>query len=508
MISTDAASVSAAPASTALNGSSRLVRNLAFLAGGQVATWGLSLLWTIFVPRALGPRGLGELTIAYAATGVVSVVVSLGVGTLMVKEIARDRLKAPWMVGTAFFVRAGFVVPSVAAIALYIHIARFGGEQAVVIWMATASMILVMFTGPLQAVFQAVERMEFLAYADVLSKAVVTVLSIAVVLVGFGVVPVMAIALGMATVVLLLNLYWSRGKFGIDWHVDRAHIRYLVVESLPYWSTGLVLTIYMWIDSVMLGFMSSESVVGYYAAPTKLFSTLLFVPVILATAFLPRLSAAFRDGADALKKAGRPALELVIVLGLPIAVGVVLVAKPAINVIYGPAFGPSVPVLFILGLTLAPTYFNVMVNQLLVANNRQLVWTKVMVASAIVNPVLNFFLIRYFQTQQHNGAIGAALSLLATEVGMAVAGLVLLPPILGRQSLFRFLRTICATAGMALVVLSLRQNLGFILQMAAGGITFAALAVALRLLSSEELDLLRGAVSRVVGRSLKRAPRA
>jgi len=507
MITSDVASVAPAPASAASGGSSRLARNLAFLAGGQVATWGLSLLWTIFVPRALGPRGLGELTIAYAATGVVSVVVSLGVGTLMVKEIARDRLKAPWMVGTALVVRGGFVVPAVAAIALYIHFARFGGEQAVVIWMATASMILVMFTGPLQAVFQAIERMEFLAYGDVLSKAVVTVLSIAIVLVGFGVVPVMAIALGMAAVVLLLNLYWSRGKFGIDWHIDRGHVRYLVVESLPYWSTGLVLTIYMWIDSVMLGLMSPESVVGYYAAPTKLFSTLLFVPVILATAFLPRLSAAFRDGAEALQKVGRPALELVIVLGLPIAVGVMLVAKPAINVIYGSAFAPAVPVLFILGLTLAPTYFNVMVNQLLVANNRQLAWTKVMVASAIVNPLLNFFLIRYFQSQQHNGAIGAALSLLATEVGMTVAGLFLLPPILGRKSLLRFLRTILATAGMALVVVWLRPQLGFLLQMAAGGITFAVLAVALRLLSSEELDLLGGALSRVLGRSFNRGSR-
>ena len=507
MITGDVASVATAPASAVPGGSSRLARNLAFLAGGQVATWGLSLLWTIFVPRALGPIGLGELTIAYAATGVVSVVVSLGVGTLMVKEIARDRLKAPWMVGTALVVRAGFVVPSVAAIALYIHFARFGGEQAVVIWMATASMILVMFTGPLQAVFQAIERMEFLAYADVLSKAVVTVLSIAIVLVGFGVVPVMAIALGMAAVVLLLNLYWSRGKFGIDWRIDRGKIRYLVVESLPYWSTGLVLTIYMWIDSVMLGFMSSQSVVGYYAAPTKLFSTLLFVPVILATAFLPRLSAAFRDGAAALQKAGRPALELVIVLGLPIAIGVMLVAKPAINVIYGPAFAPAVPVLFILGLTLAPTYFNVMVNQLLVANNRQLAWTKVMVASAIVNPVLNFFLIRYFQSQQHNGAIGAALSLLATEVGMTVVGLILLPPILGRKSLFRFLRTILATAGMALAVVWLRPHLGFLLQVAAGGITFAMLAVGLRLLSSEELDVLAGAASRVLGRSFRRGSR-
>ena len=498
----------AAPiAAPAQAGGSLLARNIAFLAGGQLATWSLSALWTIFVPRALGPRGLGELTIAYAATGVVSVIVSLGVGTLMVKEIARDHSKAAWMLGTAILVRAAFILPAIGAIALYIRLGRFGGEQAIVIWMATASMVLVLFTTAYQAVFQAIERMEYLAYADVLSKAVVTVLSIAIVLMGFGVVPVMAIALGVAFVVLILNFGWSRGLFHIDWKVDTERVRFLIVESLPYWSTGLVLTIYMWIDSVMLGFMTSDVVVGWYAVPTKLFNTVLFVPVILATAYLPRLANAFRDGPSALANTGRSALESVLVLGLPVAAGVVLVAKQVIDVIYGAAFGPSVIVLVILAISLPPTYFNIMVNQVLVACNRQLAWTKVMVAAAVVNPALNLVLIRYFQAQQHNGAVGAAASLLVTEIGMAVAGFVLLPKMLDGRSLARFARAVAATVGMTLMVLVLHR-FGWLAEIAGGALTFAGLGLLFRILSPEETGVLRSLAVRRVIKPLRVALRA
>jgi len=492
----------ARPAAASARTGSPVVRNIAYLLGGQLVTWALSLLWSVFVPRALGPTGLGELTIAYAATGVVSVLISLGIGTLMVKEIARDRTSAPWLVGTALIVRAGFVVPAVVAVALYMHFARFGTEQMVVIWIATGSMVLSLFTGPFQAAFQGIERMEYLAYADVLTKAVVSVAGIALVFMGFGVVPVIAVALAMGAVALALSVWWSRGKFSVDWRLNPDHVRFLVVDSLPYWTTGLVLTFYMWIDSVMLSVMVPAKVVGYYAVPTKIFSTLLFVPVIFATAWLPRLSASFRESRAALVATGRPAVELVLALSAPVAAGTVLVAGPLVRDIYGGAFAPSVTVLVVLAYSLVPTYLNIMVNQVLVASNRQLAWTKVMVAAAVVNPILNLVLITYFQSRYNNGAIGAAVSLLVTELGMAVAGWALLPRgVLGRRSISRLARALVATGGMTVVVWFLRKY-GLLIEVGAGAATFGALALALRLVAAEELAMVHPLLGRLPARAL------
>jgi O-antigen/teichoic acid export membrane protein len=145
-----------------------------------------------------------------------------------------------------------------------------------------------------------------------------------------------------------------------------------------------------------------------------------------------------------------------------------------------------------------------MINQVLIASNRQVVWTKVMVAGAIVNPLINLFLIRYFQEHQHNGAIGAAMSLSLTEYGMALVGLILLAEMLDAGSVLRLTRAGLATAGMALVVWSLNE-FGLAAEIAAGSVTFAVLALVLRVLNREELTMLRGIAGRAMTRGTARA---
>jgi O-antigen/teichoic acid export membrane protein len=137
---------------------------------------------------------------------------------------------------------------------------------------------------------------------------------------------------------------------------------------------------------------------------------------------------------------------------------------------------------------------------ILIACNRQIAWTKVMIGAAVINPILNLFLIRYFQVQHNNGAIGAALSLLATEIGMALVAFVLIPKILESRSVLRLFRAVAATAGMVLVF-GWASRYGLIFEIAASVISFALLALALRLLTVDELVWIRKTAARVVTRS-------
>ena len=57
-----------------------------------MTTWGLSLLWNIFVPRVLGPTKMGEWVVGVAVSQMIFMALGLGIGTLMIKEIAADRI--------------------------------------------------------------------------------------------------------------------------------------------------------------------------------------------------------------------------------------------------------------------------------------------------------------------------------------------------------------------------------------------------------------------------------
>lgn len=462
-----------------------LVRNVAVLLSSQVVTWGLTMLWTVFVPRALGPADMGALTLATSVSTILGAIAGLGIQNLMVREIAQDHHRAGRLVGAALIGRLVLLPPCVLAVVMYTTLTHTGPQVTVVIWLTTAGMLLGLFGAPFLNALQALERMQYLAYSDVLSKAVVAAGGVALVLAGLGLIPLAVLALVMSVVTFALSWWWGARHIKLDLRVGWVEVRRLAVASLPYWSTSLLLTFYMWIDSLMLASMTPIRVVGWYGVGTKLFGSLLFLPVILSTAYLPRLSRAFSAGRERLVAEGRPALELTVIMSLPVAAGVAVVAPTLVWDLYGPAYVPSVRVLVILAGSIPPTYLNVMANQVLVAANRQLDWTKVMAGAAIFNPLLNLFLIRYAQGHWHNGALGAALALLATELAMLGAALWLMPRMFSWSTLGRLGRALAATALMALAVELVARRFGLVAQVGTGVLTFAVLAVGFRLLTPQ-----------------------
>ena len=134
----------------------------------------------------------------------------------------------------------------------------------------------------------------------------------------------------------------------------------------------------------MLSLLTRSEVVGWYGASTQLFQTLMFLPVLVQTAWLPRLVGAFVNGRRELVETARAPVELVLVIGVPLAVGVALVADPLIHVVYGPGFAQAVPVMMILAICIPLIYLNIILASVLLAAKRQIVWTVVMAGGVVV----------------------------------------------------------------------------------------------------------------------------
>ena len=72
-------------------GSGRVARNIVATLATQLISWGLTFAVTLYLPRYVGDAGLGKLAFAASFMAIFGVIVPLGTGTLLVKEIARDR---------------------------------------------------------------------------------------------------------------------------------------------------------------------------------------------------------------------------------------------------------------------------------------------------------------------------------------------------------------------------------------------------------------------------------
>ncbi len=474
----------------------RVARNLGALLGGQAITWTVTLAWTVVVPRALGPAGLGILVSAQSVSGVLGIVLGMGTRNYLVRETVVHPADGPKLVGTALVLRIATAPVVGLAAVVWARVAGDGHQAATVLYLITAMTVLTLITEPLQAAFQAIERMKYLAYADIINKSAQSLIGIALVLAGFKVVGIAANMAIIAVVVLVLTAWWLRPHFAVDVRTSLSRMGHMAHQSVAYWAFGLFGMVYFWIDTIMLSLMTRPQVVGWYGVTSQLFQTLMFLPVLVQTAWLPRLVAAFGSGHRELTEAARTPVELILVISAPIAVAVGLVADPLIHAVYGTGFAQSVPVMVILAFCIPPIYLNIILASVLLAAKRQRVWTIVMAGAAVINPLFNLVLIPLTEHRDHNGAIGAALALVLTEVLMDVVGLVLIGRDVFDRRMVRRCGLVCvACAGMAGVAYAARP-LGTEISLALGFATFAVLIPALRIVRPDELALARGELAR------------
>lgn len=470
------------------SGTARLAHNIAALGLGQMFTWTMTLAWTLVVPRIIGPTGYGTIVTAMSVTGILQIVLGMGTTTYVVREMVLDRNRASALLSTALLFRVVLAPLFLVGVVLWAHFARYGHTATTVLYLAGGATLLMMLAEPIQGAFQAIERMQYLAIADAINKSAQGLLGIALALAGLGAIGFAGCWMVMSGVVLILCIRWLRRLIRFQFRTSLRDVTEMARGSLAYFTGGLFFMVYLWIDTAMLSLMTDQGVVGWYGVATKLFQAMLFVPVLACTAWMPRLVSAFERSPDELRRSARAPIEILLAAALPIGTSIAVVADPLIRFLYGARFHGAAPSLIILGFCLVPMYLNMMFCVICIAAGRAMVWTRMMILATVFNPAVNAVLIPLTQRRYHNGAIGASVAMLLTELLIVACGIFVVGPgVFGRAAVLRLIRVTAACAGMLAVALSWR-DLGGPLSVVAGFVTLAVLARLLRIVTAEEIS--------------------
>jgi O-antigen/teichoic acid export membrane protein len=472
---------------------SRILKSILVLASSQVASWLLSIGYLVILGRYLGPTRLGELTYAVSVGSPLVLITQLGMTALVTRNVAREPEQAGSILGTAMVARLGLSVVVPIALACYAYVAHFNAETTTVAFVAITGIIVNGFTVLLQAAWQGREEMGLLAIGQIGEKALQFTL-VGVVMVFHGGVPAVAGG-GALTMGLMLawNLYLARRIMALTFRIRWAAVRDMIVRSLSFWANGLFETFYGYIDSIILASIAGARAVGFYSPPLRFYSLALFVPTILGYATTPLLSRLGVERGNNFAEVGRKMLSLFIIAAVPLTVGIMFAARPLITIIFGPQYGPSVPVLVAVSACILPTYLNVGFYQILAASDSQGLWTPIMAVGCIVNPLGNILLIRFAQHQWHNPTIGAAIALALTEALMTVYGAFILRRVVICPAMGRAVRgTVVAGGAQAAILLVAGDRSLVVLVVAevlAGG-AYAALTYLLKSLPYGDFETL------------------
>lgn len=471
-----------------------VARNTGSMLIAQIITWASSFVLMLFLPRYLGSAGYGRLYLAMSVAMMFQMLIEFGGPYLIAKEVSREPNSTPSLLANSIAIRAGLWVVSIVSMILLCLAAGYPAAVTVLILILGTSKLWEGAGRVLAGCFQGFEMMQYPARGAIVERLSVALCGVTALLLGAG--PV-TIAIIMASG-SLLNAGVQLGYIprlvpripAFRWEDCAGLIR----AGFPYFLWSIFAVVYYRVDAVMLSLMAPESVVGWYGAAYRLFDVLMFLPSIFSTAVFPVLSRLWKDGPDSISATTRKSLEVILLAGIPISIGVYAGAEQIIGFLFGlKEYAPSVVLLRIFASGLLLVYIDFILISALVASDRHRQWSTAAFVAMLVNAVLNVLMIPYAQTALGNGGIGSAIATLMTELLVMCMALFLMPDgLLERADAGVSLKGIVAGAFMALSIYAMDfAGVPLLLRLAAGGAVYAFALLALKAVPESDRAIIR-----------------
>ena len=385
-------------------------KNILVLFVSQIASMGFGFFYLILSARYLGPELFGLLTFALAFTGILGLLLDLGLNNLAVREVARDKSRANEYLSNITFIKLIMGVITFGLTVVVVHSLGYAEETIAIVYLLTLSTVFSAVTASFYVIFQSFEKMEYQSVAGILTSLLMLTGAIILIARGAGVVAFAAVTLISSALVLGYSFFICVRKFKL--FNAEANLDFwwpTIRQALPFGLSSVFVTIYFWIDSLMLSLIQGNQAVGFYNAGYRLVFSLLFIPAVFSTAVFPAMSRFYISSRDSLQLMWKEFLRFMLILSIPIAVGTTLLAGRFVALIFGDGYAPSVAVLQVLIWSLVFIFANATFVRLFESANMQIVVTKITGLMVIVNVAINLVLIPKFSY------VGASFAILITE---------------------------------------------------------------------------------------------
>lgn len=351
------------------------------------------LILLIYVARLLGAVEYGKFTFALAFVSLFVVFADLGLSSIVTREFSRKEGKE-----TEFFSVVSLkILLSLITLILILAGSFFVTNDVTVqkiIWILAFFVSVSNFSVVINAFFVAYQRMEYNAWGAILEALAVTGIGFFVIFKLPSVVNLSYVYLFSALVSLIFILVLFQFRIfplGISWHKE-TWIKFLRM-SWPLAFASLFSTIYIYIDSVMMGYWGQIKETGWYNAAYRIIISTSVLMGIIDLSFYPVLSKFFKESKEKLQKVWSYQMELMIILAAPLVVGGYVLAPKIIGFLYGESFVPSALAFQILILMAGIICISRPFERILIVSDHQTKFFQVTFLGAIINIILNLILI-------------------------------------------------------------------------------------------------------------------
>lgn len=437
-----------------------------------------------YVSRVLEPSGIGKINFAHSIVSYFSMIAALGISTYGVREAAKVRDDKMQLTK---FVKEILSINIISTIAAYILlflslliVPRFS-EYRRLLAVCGASILFV--TLGVEWLYTALEEFAYITARSIIFQIISVVLMFVFIRTRDDYLKYAAIGVISSVGSNICNFIhaWKYVSFG---ECVQKELKKHIKPIFTLFAMSVAVSIYTALDTTMLGLISGDEQVGFYAAATRVNKIVVSVITAAVTVLLPRLSFyVSKHDEEHFSVLSAKALNAVILLAFPCAVGLSLVARPVILLLSGARYELAIPTMRIMNpIIIAISLSGLIGIQIFMPLGRERLTLISVILGAVINFALNLVLI------PSKGALGAGIATVCAESSVTVFQIVCARRIFAfKKILPHAAQCVLASALMSVAVyFLLKTDMGIVLQLACSGLVgMAVYVLALLLLRNQ-----------------------
>lgn len=462
----------------------KIIKNISALALGELVTRILGLVLVIYLARYLGETGFGRYSFAFAFTSLFLVVTDLGMNTIIIRDIAREKTLAGRYVGNILVLRGFLSLISFFLIAVVINLMGYPGETRLAVYIVGIYTIMTSFSQLTRSVFRAFEKMEYEALLNIMERLIFVSLGILVLVLGYGLIEVVSVFLIAGAANVLLSFHLTKRKFAVPkLEVDWELWKYLIGEGLPFGIAFIFINVYIKVDTVILSSMKGDAVVGWYNAAYQIPLAISLISYSMMESIFPMFSR-LGNLREELTLAYEKMFRFLSMLIIPMAAGITLLSDKIIFILYGKGYENSITILQILIWLTVFEFLGYLLYITLSSINKQRVNILTTGTCAALNITLNLLLIPPFSL------IGAGIAKIITYIAFFFLNFYFVSKYVCKVSIYRAInRPVIASLAMG-VVLFFMKDLNIFVLVILAGLFYTTVLYLIKGFSKEDLKLI------------------
>lgn len=378
--------------------------------GEKILRLVIALSVGVWVTRYLGPEQFGILSYAQSFVGIFAALSSLGLNDIIIRELVKNKDNDTVILGTSFGLQTlgSTVIMLILIISIYYNDNEPLTNKIIVI-LGLLTFINSFYV--ISSYFHSQVKSKFFAITGLLGIVISALMKIYLILDQFTLIYFVYV-LAFDVLFLAAGQIWFYHKTGesiLSWKFSWSVAKRLLQDAWPLILSGIIVSIYMKIDQVMIKEYLGNGEVGQYSAAVRLSEAWYFIPTIICSSLFPAIiNAKLKDEKlymDRLQKL----YNLMVVLGAVIILPVLTLSDWMIQILYGEPFQRSAGVLNIHILGSVFVFLGVANQKWFISENFQAYNIICLGFGMLVNIVLNTIMI------PRMGIMGAAYATLISQ---------------------------------------------------------------------------------------------